>query len=86
MVAGYFVKMAKLVALVCFFTFCGCISLDGQAQAFTATLSGSVRDTSGSVVPGAKVTLSNSESSLQWLHPRPVRRELDSASHVKFSL
>jgi hypothetical protein len=64
MVAGYFVKMAKLVALVCFFTLCGCISLDGQAQAFTATLSGSVRDTSGSVVPGAKVTLSNPERGL----------------------
>jgi hypothetical protein len=37
------------------------VRLNAQAQAFTATLAGTVRDTSGGVVPKAKVTLEDSE-------------------------
>src|SRR5258707_7258916 len=39
----------------------GATRLSAQSQAFTATISGTVTDRSGSVVTGAKITLTSSE-------------------------
>jgi hypothetical protein len=55
------VRTTSLLALASLLTVCGSASLYGQGQASTATLSGSVRDASGAVVPGAKLVLSNPE-------------------------
>ncbi len=57
-----FLKIVRLLTVACVLIVCGAVSLYGQAQAFTATLSGSVRDKTGAAVPGAAVTLSSSQT------------------------
>ena len=50
------------VFAVCLFLQFACPKLYSQAQAFNASLDGSVYDHTGAFVPGAKVTLSDSDT------------------------
>jgi hypothetical protein len=51
-----------LVAVTAMFTFLlPCTAMQAQTQAFTASLGGSISDSSGSVLPGAKISLTSSE-------------------------
>ena len=53
---------SMLMAVTAMFTFLlSCTQLQAQTQAITATLSGTVSDSSGSVVGGAKISLTSSE-------------------------
>lgn len=56
------IRIVKTVALGCILIVAGALLLHGQGQASTATLSGSVHDSSGAAIPGANVTLSNPET------------------------
>ncbi|PYV76521.1 MAG: hypothetical protein DMG97_03990, partial [Acidobacteria bacterium] len=54
-----------VVAVTAMFTLLlPCTRLQSQTRAFTASLSGTVTDPSGSVLSGAKVTLTNSEQGI----------------------
>lgn len=53
----------KVVSLVLFLTLCGASRLSGQTTG-AATIVGTVTDSSGAVVPGAKVIVVNIHSNL----------------------
>jgi hypothetical protein len=57
-----------------------CTRLQAQTQAITATISGTVSDSSGSVVPGAKISLTSSEHGISRVYVT------DTAGNYVFSL
>ena len=70
-----------LIVVIAVFTFLlPCTQLQAQTQAITATISGTVSDSSGSVVPGAKIGLTSSEHGISRVYVT------DAAGNYVFSL
>jgi hypothetical protein len=56
------------VVLAVFSFLLPCTQLQAQTQAITATISGTVSDSSGSVLPGAKISLTSSEHGISRVY------------------
>jgi len=60
--------MVSTVVLAVFSFLLPCTQLQAQTQAITATISGTVSDSSGSVLPGAKISLTSSEHGISRVY------------------
>jgi carboxypeptidase family protein/TonB-dependent receptor-like protein len=58
----------SIVVLAVFSFLLPCTQLQAQTQAITATISGTVSDSSGSVLPGAKISLTSSEHGISRVY------------------